>query len=40
MFYNDIVHKFGEITQNKGQYAAQCHARSPILVLIKSPISD
>jgi len=26
--------KFGEITQNKGHYAIQCHSRSPILVQI------
>jgi len=28
--------EFGEITQNKGHYAAQGHSRSPILVPIKS----
>ena len=28
--------EFGEITQNKGHYAVQGHARSPILVSIES----
>ena len=36
--------EFGEITQNKGHFAVQGHARSPILVPIESsyrlPISD
>ena len=34
MFYDDIAHEFGEITQNKGHYAVQGHSRSPILVQI------
>ena len=34
MFYDDIVHEFSEITQNKGHYAVQGHSRSPILVQI------
>ena len=29
--------EFGEITQNNGHYAVQCHSRSPILVPIESP---
>jgi len=33
--YDDIVHEFGEITQNKGHYAVQGHSRSPILVPIE-----
>jgi len=32
--------EFGEITQNKGQYAVQGHARSPILVLIESSYTN
>jgi len=36
LFYDDIVHEFGEITQNKGHYAVQGHARSSILVQIDS----
>ena len=31
MFLDNIVHEFGEITQNKGHYAAEDHSRSPIL---------
>ena len=34
MFKDDIVHEFGEITQNKGHYAVQGHSRLPILVQI------
>jgi len=34
LFYDDIIHEFGEITQNKGHYAVQGHSRSPILVQI------
>jgi len=34
LLYNDIVHEFGEITQNMGHYAVQSHSRSPILVQI------
>jgi len=33
LFYDDILHEFGEITQNNGNYAVQSHSRSPILVL-------
>jgi len=44
LFYDDTVHAFGEITQNKGHYAVQGHSTSPILVPIESsyalPISD
>jgi len=36
LFYNDIVHEFGEIPQNKSHYAVQGHSRSPILVPMKS----
>jgi len=36
LFYDDIVHEFGEITQNKGHYAVQGHSPSPILVPIES----
>jgi len=36
LFYDDIVHEFGEITQNKGHYTVQGHSRSPILVPIES----
>jgi len=25
LFYDDIVHEFGEITQNKGHYTVQDH---------------
>jgi len=32
LFYDDIVHKFGEITRNKGHYAVQGHSRLPLLV--------
>ena len=35
-FYDDSVHEFSEITQNKGHYAVQGHSRSPILVPIES----
>jgi len=28
--------EFGEITQNRGHYAVECHSRSPILVPIES----
>jgi len=35
LFYDGIVHEFGEITQNKGNYAVQGHSRSPILVTIE-----
>ena len=34
-FYDDTVHEFGEITHNKGHYAAQGH-RLPILLPIES----
>jgi len=34
--YDDIVHEFGEITQNMGHYAVQGHSRSSILVPMKS----
>jgi len=37
MFKDDIVHEFGEITQNKAHYAVQGHSRSPILVPMESP---
>jgi len=37
LFYDDVVHQFGEITQNNGHYAVQGHSRSPILVPIESP---
>jgi len=33
LFY-DIVHEFGELTQDKGYYAVPGHSRSPILVQI------
>jgi len=36
LFYDKIVHEFGEITQNKGHYAVQGHSRSPILVSIET----
>jgi len=36
LFYDDIVHEFDEITQNKGHYTVQGHSRSPILVAIES----
>ena len=26
-FYDDVVHEFGEITENKGHYAVQGHSR-------------
>ena len=32
----NIVHEFGEITKNKGDYAVQDHYRSPIFVPIES----
>jgi len=32
-----VLHEFGEITQNKDQYAVQGHSRSWILVPIESP---
>ena len=28
LFYDDIVHEFGEMMQNKGQYAVQSHSTS------------
>jgi len=34
--YDNIVHEFGEIMQNKGRYAVQGHSRSPILVPIEN----
>jgi len=34
--YDDIVHEFGEITQNNGHYAVQGRSGSPILVPIVS----
>jgi len=44
IFYDDIVHEFAEITQNKGHYSVQGHPRSPIFVSIeyhiRLPISD
>jgi len=36
LFYDDIVHEFAEITQNKAHYAVRGHSRSPILVTIES----
>jgi len=36
LFYDDGVHEFGEITQNKGHYVIQGHSMSPILVPIDS----
>jgi len=36
LFYDDIVHEFGEITQNNGHYAVQGHSGSPILVAIET----
>jgi len=36
LYYDDIVHQFAEVTQNKGYYAVQGHSRSPILVQIES----
>ena len=36
MFYDDIVHEFGEIMQNKGHFAVQGHSMSPILVPVDS----
>jgi len=36
LFYDDIVHEFGEIIQNKGHYTVQGHSRSPILLPIES----
>jgi len=36
LYEDDIVHEFGEITQNKGHYTIQGHSRSPILVPIES----
>jgi len=36
LFYDDIVHEFSEVAQNKGHYAVQGHSRSPILVPIES----
>ena len=36
MLYDDIVHEFGEIMQNKGHFAVQGHSRSPIFVPIES----
>jgi len=35
LFYDDIEHEIGKITQNKGHYAVQGHSRSPILVPIE-----
>jgi len=35
-FYDDIVHEFGEITQNKRHYAVQADSMSPILIPIDS----
>jgi len=34
LFYDDTVHEFGEITQNKGHYAVEGHSRSPISVQV------
>jgi len=34
LLYDDIVHEFGEITQNYGHYAVHGHSRTPILVQI------
>jgi len=34
LFYDNAVHEFGEITQNKGHYTVQGHSRSRILVQI------
>jgi len=36
LFYDDIVHEFGEIMQNKGHFAVQGHSRSPILIPVDS----
>jgi len=36
LFYNNIVHEFGEIMQNKGHFAVQGHSRSTIFVPIES----
>jgi len=36
LFYNDILHEFGEIMQNKGHYAVQGHSWSPIFVPIET----
>jgi len=36
IFFDDIVHEFGEITQDMGHYAAQGHSRSPIFIPIES----
>jgi len=36
LFYDDIVHEFGEITQNNSHYAVQGHSRSPIFVPVES----
>jgi len=30
LFYDDIVHEFGEIMQNKSHFAVHGHSRSPI----------
>ena len=35
-FFYDIVHEFGEITQNIGHYAVQGHSRSLILLPVES----
>jgi len=35
LFYDDIVHEFGEIVQNQGHYAIQGHSMSLILVPIE-----
>jgi len=37
-FYDDVVHEFGEITENKGHNAVQGHSRSPNLVQSKAHI--
>jgi len=34
--YDDVVHEFGEIMQNKDHFAVQGHSRSPIFVPIES----
>ena len=39
-FHEDIVHEFGEITQNKGHCVVQGHSRSPILGTNRKLIYD
>jgi len=35
-YYDDIVHEFGEITQNKAHYAVQGHFKVTDMVPIES----